>query len=168
MSARIEYQPGDRIPGTRLCYQSEAPRVHPKRRRAYFKCDCGSHFDTDLNWVRFRTISSCGCLKSELVTNKNTKHSQAVRGKQTGAYRSWQAMHQRAASHPDYKNRPVCARWSGDDGFDNFFADMGPRPKGLTIERIDNNLGYFPANCKWATYSEQGYNTSRSRKNKHV
>lgn len=143
----IQYQSGDRISNTRLCFIAEAKRVDPKRRRALFQCDCGKQIETDLNWVRFLNITSCGCFKTEELVVKNTKHSHAVRKNQSGAYRSWQAMHQRVLVDPRYVNRPICDRWSGDKGFENFYADMGDRPEGFTIERVDNNKGYCPENC---------------------
>lgn len=166
MPAPIQFARGERIPNTQLRYLQEAVRVDPKRRRALFQCDCGNQIETDLNWVRFLNITSCGCFKSQLVKKKNTKHSQAARGAASGAYRSWQAMHQRAANHPDYRDRQVCDRWSGEQGFANFYSDMGDRPQGLTIERVDNDRGYEPNNCVWATYSQQNLNKSNNRRSK--
>lgn len=164
MVAAIKYAISERIPNTRLSYMAEANRVDVKRRRALFKCDCGGHIETDLNWVRFLNITSCGCLKSELLIAKNTKHSQASRITKTGAYRSWQAMHQRIKVNPYYSNLTICDRWCGDEGFKNFYADMGDRPKGLTLERKENTQGYFPNNCKWATYKEQANNTRATKR----
>lgn len=52
----------------------------------------------------------------------------------------------------------VCDRWRGKDGFLNFFADMGERPDGHTLDRIDGTKNYEPKNCRWATYAQQANN----------
>jgi hypothetical protein len=58
----------------------------------------------------------------------------------------------------------VCERWLGENGWPNFLADMGKRPgPKFTLERINNELGYFPGNCRWATYKEQLRNTRNTR-----
>lgn len=58
----------------------------------------------------------------------------------------------------------VCDRWRGPDGFKHFVADMGERPDGHSIDRVDNNKNYSPDNCRWATRKQQQYNLRTTRK----
>ncbi len=83
-------------------------------------------------------------------------------------YSSWQLMKRRCLNPNDssfwrYGGRGigVCAGWLV---FSNFVRDMGPRPKGTTIDRIDNARGYEPGNCRWATWMEQGRNKTTNRR----
>ncbi len=64
--------------------------------------------------------------------------------------------------YKDYGGRgiTICQKW---EVYENFLLDMGEKPKGLSLERKDNNKGYFPDNCKWATPMEQSNNTQRNR-----
>ena len=77
------------------------------------------------------------------------------------AHTSWRKMLERVrgAGHSSYVGREVDSRWLD---FENFYADMGDRPEGCSIERIDNDKGYGPQNCKWATHTEQVRNRSNT------
>ena len=84
----------------------------------------------------------------------------------TRVYYSWQAMKKRCLNknHKDYKRWggrgiKVCDEWLS---FINFYADMGDKPKGKSLDRINNNLGYSKNNCKWSTQKEQTNNTRRN------
>lgn len=85
----------------------------------------------------------------------------------TATYRSWGAMVQRCTNpknpaYHDYGGRGItcCARWMS---FENFLADMGVKPDGLTLERKDNDGHYDVGNCRWATRAEQNRNSRHCR-----
>lgn len=132
---------------------------------SYFlcRCECGVE-KTVLGTNLKRGIStSCGCYWAERMR----KHGMT----KSGACQSYYAMVTRCTDPNSigwkyYGGRGivVCERWSGKDGFLNFYADMGDRPtKKHTIDRIDSNGNYEPKNCRWSTTTEQHRNQKGNR-----
>lgn len=122
----------------------------------YCVCSCGSYKITNSKSLVRGKTASCGCMRKT--------HGLTA----TPLHKVWASMRERcnnpkAKSYRYYGARgiKVCKRW---DSFEHFMADMGPRPKGASVERKDNDLGYSPDNCRWATDYEQAQNTSRTRK----
>ena len=139
---------------------SRADNTPQGRSRWNCLCECGTKaIKAGSDLVRGST-SSCGCLLSEVAAARKRTHGQATTGAHTTEYAIWKGLRARCNNQKrkDYKyyggrGIAVCSEW--ENSFEQFFADMGPRPKGLSIDRIDNNKGYSKDNCKWATTAEQ-------------
>ena len=138
--------------------------VYPSYNVFTFLCFCGRVFSTTLRNVRSGHTKSCGCLKNGLLVQRSLRHGQSTRKQWSRAYASWVAMIQRcenlrSTSYRFYgaKRVLVIPRWHD---FQEFFADMGERPVGKTLDRINPFGNYEPGNCRWATVKEQANNQS--------
>jgi hypothetical protein len=133
-----------------------------------FHCDCGQTIVVRSDHVRGGRTKSCGCLNLEQMAAqarvRNTTHGMYY----TPEYSSWVAM-KRRCSDPQELNFEryggcgikVCERWQ--ESFENFYADMGPKPSPQhSIDRIDNEGNYEPSNCRWATRSQQMRNKRKN------
>ena len=126
-------------------------------------CACG-----EVKWVNAQSLKkgltqSCGCLHRELASGKKTTHGMT----DTPTYNSWASMWQRCTNpnsprYPSHGGRgiKVCSQW---ESFEQFLMDMGYRPQGKSLDRMNNDGDYTPSNCRWATPGEQSSNTRSAK-----
>jgi len=127
------------------------------------KCDCGREKPALEVVFKDKNYKSCGCYARKAAGDRKRTHGMS----KTKTFHAWQNMLDRcenknSVSYPGYGERgiAVCDEWHN---FINFYNDMGEKPKGKSIERINNEKGYCKENCKWATAKEQMNNTRYSK-----
>lgn len=144
---------------TRLVVLGRAPRRGRDAGAVFFcHCDCGQDRVVRGASLRSGAVKSCGCLRLQ----RSRKHGHASGERRSPTYWSWIGMIVRCSrkTHKYFSNYggrgiAICERWRS---FENFLADMGERPEGRSLDRINNNGNYEPGNCRWATATEQARN----------
>lgn len=138
--------------------------IRPEKRGYWiFHCECGVERPFRKCLVTRGISFSCGCYSKDVVRFTKWKHGATAGRKRTREYRSWESMKRRCLvpkdkKYPLYGGRgiTVCERWL--HSFENFLTDMGKVAPGLTLERIQTDGNYEPANCVWASALRQANN----------
>lgn len=140
-------------------------KIHNKKYATYLcKCSCGNQKEIVGNSMIRGLTKSCGCLQKKIVSDNFKKHG-CVGSKE---YNIWKSMNQRchnpnnsAFKYYGEKGINVCKEWR--NSFETFLKDMGNKPEGKSLDRINNEDGYSKENCRWADKIQQMNNRSNNR-----
>ena len=127
-------------------------------------CDCGNTSIVTANNLRAKQTISCGCYRRETTSKRFRVHGK----RWTREYNVWlcaknRCFNPRCKTYPDYGGRGIqmCDEWK--HSFNAFLEHMGKCPEGMTLDRINNDGNYEPANCRWTTVQTQNNNQRRTR-----
>lgn len=124
--------------------------------KALYRCECGTIKEISTGNVKAGRTVSCGCRLKET-------HAPTHGMSKTSTYQSWENMKNRCNANSvmhrnckeSYDGVTICEKWLK---FEGFWEDMGEKPKGTSIDRVDGAKGYYKENCKWSTRKEQQNN----------
>jgi hypothetical protein len=140
-----------------------------KRKYAVFQCGCTKRFVCQIKYINSGNTKSCGCHNDRARAERGRAQLTTHGMTRTREFRSWEGMQQRCYN----KNATGYERWGGAgvtvcdrwrESFQNFLNDMGPRPEGTSLDRIDPFGNYEPSNCRWADRSTQNRNIRKNKK----
>lgn len=138
--------------------------IEKRGEHRYFlcQCSCGTERNISRHGLIFGGTKSCGCLQRDVASSVGKTHGHIGKRQDYYTFQSWVSMLNRCnnpsmVQYKDYGGRGIkyVKRWNN---FKNFLRDMGKRPEGKTLNRIDNDKGYSKQNCNWATRKEQNTN----------
>jgi len=158
------------VPGTKIGKWTILTRFYKQcktQAHTYYTCKCECGYTKDVAGYHLKNGTSSSCITCSSI-DRNLRHGNCRTKNRSGAYTSWLSMKQRCTNPNDPSYRfhgargiTIDSRWNK---FENFLEDMGDRPKGLSIDRINTYGNYEPGNCRWA---DQVTQTNNTRANVH-